>query len=156
MCTHAQLLSGGRLFAIPWIAAHQAPLSVGFSRQEYWSGQPFSSPRGHFRLERQEDEARGECDHRSFKPFPQPIRALRVKPRLLPRAHRACGCAWGLPSSFPSTPWPPHSSSALPSSVLFWNSLFLPLKQPSPAFCQILVLGAQLKCALNTALPPPT
>ena len=29
--------------AIPWTIAHQAPLSMGFSRQEYWSGQPFSS-----------------------------------------------------------------------------------------------------------------
>ena len=28
----------------PWTAAHQAPLSVGFSRQEYWSGLPFPSP----------------------------------------------------------------------------------------------------------------
>ena len=27
-----------------WIVAHQAPLSVGFSRQEYWSGLPFPSP----------------------------------------------------------------------------------------------------------------
>ena len=31
------------LFATPWIAAHQAPLSVGFPRQEYSSGLPFSS-----------------------------------------------------------------------------------------------------------------
>ena len=30
--------------AIPWTAAHQAPLSMGFSRQEYWSGLPFLSP----------------------------------------------------------------------------------------------------------------
>ena len=29
----------------PWTAAHQAPLSIGFSRQEHWSGLPFSSPR---------------------------------------------------------------------------------------------------------------
>ena len=28
----------------PWIVAHQAPLSMGFSRQEYWSGLPFPSP----------------------------------------------------------------------------------------------------------------
>ena len=28
----------------PWTVAHQAPLSVGFSRQEYWSGLPFPSP----------------------------------------------------------------------------------------------------------------
>ena len=27
-----------------WTAAHQAPLSIGFSRQEYWNGLPFSSP----------------------------------------------------------------------------------------------------------------
>ena len=31
-------------FATPWTAARQAPLSVGFSRQEYWSGLPFPSP----------------------------------------------------------------------------------------------------------------
>ena len=30
--------------AIPWTVAHQAPLSMGFSRQESWSGSPFSSP----------------------------------------------------------------------------------------------------------------
>ena len=30
--------------AIPWTIACQAPLSVGFSRQEYWSGLPFPSP----------------------------------------------------------------------------------------------------------------
>ena len=28
----------------PWSVAHQAPLSMGFPRQEYWSGLPFSSP----------------------------------------------------------------------------------------------------------------
>ena len=33
-----------QLFATPWTVAHQAPLSVEFSRQEYWSGLPFPSP----------------------------------------------------------------------------------------------------------------
>ena len=33
-----------RLFATPWTVAHQAPLSVGFSRQEYWSGLPCIPP----------------------------------------------------------------------------------------------------------------
>ena len=37
-------LSHVRLFATPWTVAHQAPLSMGFSRQEYWSGLPFPSP----------------------------------------------------------------------------------------------------------------
>ena len=37
-------LSRVRLFATPWTAAYQAPPSMGFSRQEYWSGLPFPSP----------------------------------------------------------------------------------------------------------------
>ena len=40
----AQLLGHVRLFATPWTVAHQAPLSMGFFRQEYWSGLPFPSP----------------------------------------------------------------------------------------------------------------
>ena len=31
-------------FATPWTVAHQAPLSMGFSREEYWSGLPFPTP----------------------------------------------------------------------------------------------------------------
>ena len=37
-------LSRVRLFATPWTVARQAPLSMGFSRPEYWSGLPFPSP----------------------------------------------------------------------------------------------------------------
>ena len=37
-------LSRVQLFATPWTVAHQAPLSVGFSRQEQWSGLTFPSP----------------------------------------------------------------------------------------------------------------
>ena len=43
------LLSGFshvQLFVTPWTLAHQAPLSMGFSSQEYWKGLPFPSPRG--------------------------------------------------------------------------------------------------------------
>ena len=32
------------LFVTPWTVAHQAPLSMGFSREEYWSGLPCPSP----------------------------------------------------------------------------------------------------------------
>ena len=39
-----ELLSRVRLFVTPWTVAHQAPLSMGFSRQEYWSGLPSPSP----------------------------------------------------------------------------------------------------------------
>ena len=38
------LVSVVQLFATPWIVAHQAPLSMEFSRQGYWSGLPFPSP----------------------------------------------------------------------------------------------------------------
>ena len=39
-----KLLSCVQLLATPWTAAHQAPPSMGFSRQEYWSGVPLPSP----------------------------------------------------------------------------------------------------------------
>ena len=41
----AQLLSHVQLFATPWTVACQAPLPMEFSRQEYWSGLPFPTPR---------------------------------------------------------------------------------------------------------------
>ena len=44
MCVFAQLLSSVQLFVTPWTVARQAPLIMGFSRQEYWSGLPFPPP----------------------------------------------------------------------------------------------------------------
>ena len=38
------VLSHGRLFGTPWTVARQAPLSMGFSRQEYCTGFPWPSP----------------------------------------------------------------------------------------------------------------
>ena len=43
-CVHTQLVSRVWLSATPWTVACQAPLSMEFSRQEYWSGLPFSIP----------------------------------------------------------------------------------------------------------------
>ena len=42
--SESEVVSHIRLFATPWMAAHQAPPSVEFSRQEYWSGLPLPSP----------------------------------------------------------------------------------------------------------------
>ena len=39
-----KLLGHVRLFATPWTVAQQAPLSMGFSRQEHWSGLPYPPP----------------------------------------------------------------------------------------------------------------
>ena len=38
------VLNRVQLFQTPWTVAYQAPLSMQFSRQEYWSGLPFPSP----------------------------------------------------------------------------------------------------------------
>ena len=46
LCCVLSHFSRVQLFVIPWTVACQAPLSMGFSRQEYWSGLPFLSPRG--------------------------------------------------------------------------------------------------------------
>ena len=43
-CMKVKSLSRVRLLATPWTAAHQAPPSMGFSRQEYWGGVPLPSP----------------------------------------------------------------------------------------------------------------
>ena len=45
VCVCVYAVSRVRLFATPWTVAHQAPLSTGFSRQEYWSRLPFPPPR---------------------------------------------------------------------------------------------------------------
>ena len=45
ICVCVCMLSCVRLFATPWTVTLQAPLSVGFPRQEYWSGLPFPTPR---------------------------------------------------------------------------------------------------------------
>ena len=42
---HFTLLNCVRLFVTPWTVAYHTPLSMGFSRQEYWSGLPFPSPK---------------------------------------------------------------------------------------------------------------
>ena len=44
MCMHAQLLSHVRLFVTLWTVPCQAPPSMGFSREEYWSGMPCAPP----------------------------------------------------------------------------------------------------------------
>ena len=44
VCLHAKSFSRVQLSATPWTVAHQAPLPMGFSRQEYWSGLPCPFP----------------------------------------------------------------------------------------------------------------
>ena len=44
MCVCVLVVQSCPTFCDPWIAAHPAPLSIGISRQEYWSGLLFPSP----------------------------------------------------------------------------------------------------------------
>ena len=44
VCVCAHSLSHDQLTATPWTVARQAPLSIGFSRQDYWNERPFPSP----------------------------------------------------------------------------------------------------------------
>ena len=59
-------LSHVRLFATPWTVAFQAPSSVGFSRQEYWSGLPFPSP--------------GDLPNPGIEPWPPTLQADALPP----------------------------------------------------------------------------
>ena len=55
--------------ATPWTVAHQAPLSMGFSRKEYWSGLSFSSP--------------GDLPNPGFKPGSPALQAESLPTELL-------------------------------------------------------------------------
>ena len=58
-CMKVKSLSCVRLFSTTWTAAYQAPPSMGFSRQEYWSGLPLPSP------EHTMMNPKNECEDRS-------------------------------------------------------------------------------------------
>ena len=45
VCVHVYMFSHIQHFVTLWTVAHQAPLSMGPSKQEYWSELPFASPR---------------------------------------------------------------------------------------------------------------
>ena len=60
-------LSHVQLFVTPWTAAYQAPLSMGFSRQEYWSGEPLPSPPGNTSDKESACQCR-RCKRQGFNP----------------------------------------------------------------------------------------
>ena len=71
-------LSRVPLLATPWTAAYQAPLSMGFSRQEYWSGLPFPPP--------------GDLPNPGIKPIPPVSPALQADS--LQRRHLGSPSTW--------------------------------------------------------------
>ena len=61
-------LSHVRLFTTPWIAAYQAPPSMGFSRHEYWSGLPLPSPQNAAAAAKSLQSCPTLCDPRDGSP----------------------------------------------------------------------------------------
>ena len=105
------LLSRVQLFATPWwTVAHQTPLSMGFSWQEYWSGLPFPSP-GH--LPNPRIEPRSPTFQENPLPFEPPGKPLgaggwggglqkKWKRRLMYQHH---GSIYTIASCGQSAPW---------------------------------------------------
>ena len=88
----AQLISLVWLFATPWTIACQAPLSMTFPRQEYWSGLPFPSP--------------GDLRNTGIEPLSPALQAdsLPAEPSVGRRLYYCVLRAWGLASN--SWVWP--------------------------------------------------
>ena len=86
----------------PWIVAHQVPLSIGFSRQEYWSGLPFASP--------------GDLPYAGIEPRSPALRAGSFPPEPRGKPRQAVA------GSFFST-GPHGKSQALLLSCFYWGHL---------------------------------
>ena len=71
-----------RLFATPWTAAHQAPPSMGFARQEYWSGVPspsLSGPITSWQIDGETVETVADYFSGLQKPLQMVIAAMKLK-----------------------------------------------------------------------------
>ena len=78
----AKSLNRVRLFATPWTVAYQAPLSMGFSRQECWSGLPFPSP--------------GDLSDPGIEPGSSALQADTLPSELPGKDHPPAGCNFAI------------------------------------------------------------
>ena len=105
VCVYAQLLSYIQLFVTPWTVALQAPLSMGISRQEYWSGLPCPLP--------------GDLLDPRIQPASPPAPALQVDS--YPWASKEASYV----AADSVHPWEVVSLGFIYIAVLSWNFLFL-------------------------------
>ena len=97
-------------FATPWSVAHQAPLSLEFSRQEYWSGLPFPSP--------------GDLLDPGIEPQSPTLQADSLlseppgNPFIAPSTTHVCACVLHIPITVlcPGGPWAKAPSVLNPDS----------------------------------------
>ena len=89
-------LSRVQILATPWTAAHQAPPSMGFSRQEYWSGVPLPSPRflGGCNVWGDQEEAVKVKDSQAPLPSQCPRKATLYLPEAPCGEQPWCFCPW--------------------------------------------------------------
>ena len=85
-----KLLSRVRLFPTPWTAVYQALPSMGFSRQEYWSGVPLPSPKckvGHYKTLREKNICRTlfdiNCSVYVIDPFRASSLVMKIKTKII-------------------------------------------------------------------------
>ena len=111
-----------RLFTTPWTAAYQAPLSMGFSRQEYWSGVPSPSLNICWAIIKFMDQANilDSCDIFSSVQFSHSVVSISLRPHDSQHARPPCPSPTPgvYPNSCPSCRWchPAISSSVVPFS----------------------------------------
>ena len=84
-----------QLFATPWAAACQDPPSIEFSRQEYWSGLPFPSPRNLPKPEMKPGSPALQADALPSKPPGKPVTSDSVRPHR--RQPTRLLCPWDSP-----------------------------------------------------------
>ena len=103
-------LSRVRLFAAPWTVTHQTPPSVGFSRQEYWSGLPFPSP--------------GHLPDPGIEPRSPAMQAdaLLSEPPGKPQSKQRLSF-FGRLCTLPTLP--PMSATALKDEIMLWSEILL-------------------------------
>ena len=132
-----------QLFANSWTVAHQVPLSIEFSRLEYWSGLPFPSP-GDFAHpgiepgspELQADSLPSELPRKLFKkkkskyyPYQRTLQdfkigtILRVKGAMVTKLCQTIKDKLGLPQANPDTLLIPSHSGSHSSEVTAFNSI---------------------------------
>ena len=105
----AQLLSCVRLFAIPRTVARQAPLAIGFPRQEYWSVLPFPSPgdQPDTGIKPDSPTLEGRFFTTGQTGKPSSLSCITSNPPLIKHLFLCCQHLWlPLQQNSPSLPWP--------------------------------------------------
>ena len=114
------------LFGTPWTVARLAPLPMGFSRQEYWSGLPFPPPGDLLNPEIRPKSPALQADSLPPEPLCLLGRSRREPPTPFgPEGLLSAGAQLASGISFPSTPYPPTAPTPDASPVSCVSCIFL-------------------------------